>query len=162
MSANDKNFVFNNKNYTRLSFSFYTSFILIFISLVSMIIASVALYLAMENKNKDTLYLKGQNDSILASSNSPRNLFTYYTENNDRKLKKYQGQYEIILSNSTDIIFTVTDQSGHNLTGDVISQGPNIATIVKFKSSNNISQIKLNYETSRSDIILYRVDIVLD
>jgi len=162
---NDNDFIkkvnFDESKDKRLKFSYYASIFFILFSLVGAILAGIALYLILKEEKKIALFLKGQPDSLLTSSTNSRNLFKYYTQENNKTLQKYKGRYEVTVSNPTSIAFTVTDESGHDITGTVENQGANLPTLVNFNSTNNISEIKLNYSTPNTDIVLYRIDIVL-
>lgn len=146
----------------KLNNTFIISIVLMFFTLAALAIAIVALYLSIQEEKKINLFTKGVSESKLLTATSPKILFTYYTQSQDLTLQKYSGYYSVTVNNSSAINFTVTDESGRDITGKIERGGNNLPTKVYYSSKNDISEINLNYTTSNDSIVLQRIDIILD
>ena len=143
------------KSTQNLIFSSF-NMLLVFISLI---ISSLALYFALNDKQKITLFTKGVSDSKILSSSTNRTLYNYYISNDNLNIKK--GYYEVTVNEPTSINFTVTDGNDKNITGNIENGKSNLPTKIYFDTQSNTSQIKLKYNTNNSNIILYRIDIMI-
>lgn len=156
---------FDDLAVSKLNAALSLSIINILLVLIALAVGSYALYRILNDEKNISLFIKGIMPSVLLSTSGQHNeLYTYYTQANDKTLQKYSGYYSVTVDNPTDIDFMVTDENDNNITGKIEkpSGSTPLPTIINFQAQNNVSQLKLKYKTSRQDINLLRINIKLD
>lgn len=156
---------FDDRSVGKLNAALGLSIINILLVLVALTVGGWALYLILNDENKVSLFMKGISESNLLATNGEYNeLYSYYTQANNKTLQKYSGHYSVTVSNASNIDFIVTDENNNNITGNIVKPSGAIPlpTIINFQAQSNVSQLNLKYKTSQQDVSLLRIDIKLD
>ena len=134
--------------------NFIIGIILIWLIVLTVIIVE-------EEKRLNTLYQTiGTGNGIKATNTSSR-LYSYHTRNTSYILKSYSGYYLITYSPNASVNFTVTNQNGKDITGNITNpEYSNLPTKIEFNSPSPTELVTLNY-TSISDFNLERLEIMI-
>lgn len=149
------------EKYTNEKLKFYGSliFLVLVVFLIWLIIITVEI---TKNKNDTTtLYINNGTNNTISSSNVEKKLYTYYTRNLSTVLKSYKGKFLVTYNPIGSVEFSVTNQTGKNITGNITnSKYENVPTVVEFNSTEPTGILILNYKTN-INFTLERLEILI-
>ena len=135
---------------------------IVFIIIFTIWLIGLTIYIATKKEEKKELvYLPQYMEEIKQSSTEYTDIYTYYTNENDSF--NGTGKYIITLKNNTGIDFEVYDSNNTKIGQKYNVVTKNFNTIeVDFETGTDTDTIKLMYKTNNNNIIITKIEIILD
>ena len=138
-----------------LLFFFFASFATLF---------GITIYEITKKDKDESLLFLGDPETQLNITSEWVSLYDFLTQNIDKHLKSYKGEYRVYLNNSSGVNFRVLGKNAgsEKVIGSLFTRGNSfLATTIPFNTDGPMENIILQY-TSTHNAIVSRIEIEID